>query len=537
MGDFAPSVEAAQKALGDKVPIESKAHPGGGAGVKFSLDEVAKRAAKGRNDPRIRAWAIRAVHAAGGPQGMVDQARAILKAQKKAAVYVQDPLNTEFIQAAHETLCLDDKGLCFRGGDCDDQTVAYAAATMSIGIPTNIVGQAFDNSGVPGHVIAAICDVKDKSKTWLRVDPSSDKPVGEFHAAKQEWWIDPLDPNDKTSSTVSGAGDYVGVGASPGARPGYTGLGASAAADVAATVTQQVQAALFSLTSAANNLAAALDQLDQIKGVIGYDPEPAYVINGLNDFPANGTWTPSMDKVSKDTLSQANFLIQCGEDALNGVRTIFVDPTTNDIGIGSVASDPYLWRIVLETATDAIIGIFSPAGALLVGITTQLGEVLTPAEVQTKVSSSSGSSGTIQGVGAAPIVVPLAITAAVVVATIAVYLAYTKHCATALGAAQEATLQSMVNFTQHMVDTGQWTAAQASDFLNRQRTLTNEAQQQNNADNPFSTGLDKLTSFLKWAALGAAVVGVGVLAFPVLEEASESAASAIHARRQAKKNG
>lgn len=533
MSGFEPGVEAARKALGNKIPIESKPHPYGGAGVKMSLDEVARRVAKGRNDPRVRAWAIRALHKAGGPQGMLQQAEIIRAALKEATVYVQDPLNTEFMQAAHETLCLDDKGLCFKGGDCDDLTIAYASATLSVGIPTNVVGQAFNDSGIPGHVIAAVRDVNGTQ--WSRVDPSTDKQVGDFVSAVQEWWVDPLDPKDKTSSTIAGSGDFVGVG-KLGARQGNTGLGdAPVNPTLAQTVVQQVQVALFSLTSSANNLQAALDQLDQIKQVTGYDSEPSFVITGLSDFPSNGTWTPSMDRVTKDLLSQADFLIQTAQEALSGARTIFVDPSSNDIGIGSTSSDPYSWKIVLETATDAIIGIFSPTGSLLVGITALLGEVLSPTQVQSKVAANPP--GTIQGAPRGvgnPAVVAAALAAAAIVATVAVYLAYVKYLNNALALAQEATMLAMVAFADKMVSTGQWTGDQAGAWLLHQRTKLNEAQANNNADNPFGAAVDSLTSFLKWAAVGAVVVGGGILVWPFLREASQSAAAMLHAKRLAK---
>lgn len=205
---FQPGVEAARKALGSAIPIVTRDHPGGEKGVKLSLDEVASRIRVGRNDPRVRAWAIRAVKAAGGPQGKREQAEAIRKALKDATVYVNDPVNTEFIQAAHETLCLDDKGLCFRGGDCDDLVVAYGSATLSIGIPTQIIGEGFGFDGVPSHVLAAIQD----GSTWLRVDPSTDKIVGDFVQGTSERWIDPM-VKDPTAGMGEAKGDFVGVGA------------------------------------------------------------------------------------------------------------------------------------------------------------------------------------------------------------------------------------------------------------------------------------------------------------------------------------
>lgn len=221
--DFRPGVDAARRALGSAIPIVTRDHPGGEKGVKLSLDEVASRIRVGRNDPRVRAWAIRAVKAAGGPQGKREQAEAIRKALKDATVYVNDPVNTEFIQAAHETLCLDDKGLCFRGGDCDDLVVAYGSATLSIGIPTQIIGEGFGFDGIPSHVLAAIQD----GSTWLRVDPSTDKVVGDFVQGTSERWIDPM-AKDGTKGMGEAKGDFVGVG-QIGAPHGLGAQGASSA--------------------------------------------------------------------------------------------------------------------------------------------------------------------------------------------------------------------------------------------------------------------------------------------------------------------
>ena len=209
---FKPGVDAARLALGANIPIVHNVHPGGAKGVALSLKECADRIRKGRNDPRVRAWAIRSVKAAGGPQGTREQAQAILSALKQATVYVQDPVNTEFIQAAHETLCLDEKnGLCFRGGDCDDLVVAYGSATLSIGIPTQIIGEAFNFNPTPSHVLIAIQDTR--TNEWLRVDPSTDKPVGEYVVGTKEEWIDPMAPSNSAGVAGNdGSGDFVGIG-------------------------------------------------------------------------------------------------------------------------------------------------------------------------------------------------------------------------------------------------------------------------------------------------------------------------------------
>ena len=207
---FEPGIDAARIALGTSTPIVHNIHPGGAKGVNLSLKEVAARIRKGRIDPRIRAWAIRAIKKDGGPQDTIGQAQAILTALKDATVYVQDPANAEFMQAAHETLCLDDKGLCFRGGDCDDLVIAYGSATLSVGIPTKIIGECFNNNPTPSHVLAAIQNTANGE--WLRVDPSTNKPVGEYVAGTKEVWIDPMEDNSTSLSGAEPSGDFVGVG-------------------------------------------------------------------------------------------------------------------------------------------------------------------------------------------------------------------------------------------------------------------------------------------------------------------------------------
>lgn len=131
MSDFAPSIAAAQAAM-PNMPIVTRQHPTGAAGAQASMLECAMRIRTGRLDPRVRAWAIKALKAAGDPQPTVAIAQALLDALRKDAIYVNDPTSAEFIQAAHETLCLDDKGLCFRGGDCIPEDTLLLKSDMSL---------------------------------------------------------------------------------------------------------------------------------------------------------------------------------------------------------------------------------------------------------------------------------------------------------------------------------------------------------------------------------------------------------------------
>ena len=99
--------------------------------------------------------------------------------------------------------------------NCDDLCVAFGSAAMSIGIPVRVVGQSFDGTNTPTHVI---CAIQVESGDWLKVDPSSERwPVGQCSPATGELVLDPFDEDDKTSGLAGSAptGDYVGVGAVP----------------------------------------------------------------------------------------------------------------------------------------------------------------------------------------------------------------------------------------------------------------------------------------------------------------------------------
>ena len=223
MSDFKPSTKAAGAALGASTPIVTGPHPGGAVGAAVSLKEVCKRIRDGRLDPRVRAWAIKVVNDSGRPKSNRGKAQALLDALRVKSVYVPDPVAAEFVQSAALTLCLDEMGLCFAGGDCDDLCVAFGSSSMSIGIPTKVVGQSFDGSNVPSHVI---CSIQGDSGEWLRVDPSSDKlRVGEAVSATGEMTLDPMELDtmmpgleglaEKANAEGGPAGDYVGVGRFP----------------------------------------------------------------------------------------------------------------------------------------------------------------------------------------------------------------------------------------------------------------------------------------------------------------------------------
>lgn len=163
-----------------KPAVEKRPHPFGEDGVRSSLEEVAKRAAKGGNHPRVKEWAGEQIHGARLSGGSVkgDRARAeiLLSTVQRTKTWVPDPVGTEYIKGAHLLACSrDDKdGPCFNTGDCDDMVVLLAASFLSVGLHTMIVGHGYGSQRVIQHVLAAV-RVKNE---WLYADPSYDFPLG-----------------------------------------------------------------------------------------------------------------------------------------------------------------------------------------------------------------------------------------------------------------------------------------------------------------------------------------------------------------------
>jgi Transglutaminase-like superfamily len=187
------------------VKTDARPHPSGGEGARLSLKEVAERAWKARMSPRLRAWALQVLARAGVSTGTRHQkAQAILDAFRQKVPFVPDPVMGEFIATPEQTLCLDEGGLCFMGGDCDDAAVTLSGAMMSIGIPTMIIGSSHkDPVDVPTHVFIAF---EDENGGWVKMDGTTKYPVGKIAPHSREFWVE---PGEKAKE--SGRGDFVGM--------------------------------------------------------------------------------------------------------------------------------------------------------------------------------------------------------------------------------------------------------------------------------------------------------------------------------------
>lgn len=192
------------------VQTDARSHPAGRKGAKLSLNEVAERAWKARMSPRLRAWVTQQLDKCGvSTGGRRQKAQCILDAFRKKVPYIADPVMGEFMATPNQTLCLDEDGLCFIGGDCDDHSIGLAAAMMSIGIPAMVVGASYrDPIDVPTHVYMAF---EDDLKTWVRMDGTTKLPSGRVSPSAREFW---LEPGEKAKE--SGEGDFVGMSGVPG---------------------------------------------------------------------------------------------------------------------------------------------------------------------------------------------------------------------------------------------------------------------------------------------------------------------------------
>lgn len=183
--------------------VEQRPHPFGEAGVRSSLEEVCKRAAKGASDilgngehlARVRTWAIERLDRAKKRGERVvtpgDRARVLLHAVQHEKIWVPDPIGIEYVPAAHLMACdgptHKDGTPCVKGDDCDGKIVFLAACFMAVGLYTMVVGHAYDSKGTISHVLTKV--YFDGKWHYADASPLSSgryMPLGECHPFTRE---------------------------------------------------------------------------------------------------------------------------------------------------------------------------------------------------------------------------------------------------------------------------------------------------------------------------------------------------------------
>jgi hypothetical protein len=198
------------------VPMEQNVHPTGAAGAKVSFEKTCERIRKDYTDPLVVSFARRVLNENRTATTTRRKCEVMLAALKSRARYILDPVLGEYIASARLILCLDStqKDLCHAGGDCEELSATLCALLMSVGIECKLIGQCFNSSRIPSHVLLAAFD--SGNEEWLRIDPSTSLPVGRSHPATSEVEVDPSTGLVPDFSGPDPPATFVGVGALPG---------------------------------------------------------------------------------------------------------------------------------------------------------------------------------------------------------------------------------------------------------------------------------------------------------------------------------
>lgn len=200
--------------------VEQRAHPLGEAGVRSSLDEVAKHATYIYRDgvafSRVKAWAGKKLHAAkvAGRAPDTNRARAdvLLTTIQREKLWVPDPVGMEYVVGPHMMACDRDEdnpeGVCIQSEDCDSLTVLLAACCMAVGLHVVIVAHGYDKAHPANRRLQhVLCKIMMDDGTWAYADPSYDFPLGSCHPFTRERVISLPDARvlcDAESCDVSG---------------------------------------------------------------------------------------------------------------------------------------------------------------------------------------------------------------------------------------------------------------------------------------------------------------------------------------------
>lgn len=139
---------------------------------------IQQMAMKGRDDPRIRALAVKIVSKKCGrkfcinEKDYVSEVRAIFEYMRKHVRYVRDNVNRDTFQSAYRTLE-------FGGGDCDDYSITMGALLEAIGYPIKLrVIQTHDADDWNHIYIIVGIPPGDPSQKWMSLDASVNRPAG-----------------------------------------------------------------------------------------------------------------------------------------------------------------------------------------------------------------------------------------------------------------------------------------------------------------------------------------------------------------------
>lgn len=294
-------------------------------------------------DPKTRAWAVETLqrgNLGGFGADKLKQAKAIFDRLRKERIYVEDPVDGEFMPSAACTLEGCD-GLKFMGEDCDGLVIAFLSAVESVGIEGALVAHGYDSTRTHTHVLAAVRD--DKRGTWVRCDPSTKDPFGTVSKATRETFIGI--PGGKTLADSNGmvdakkvgsamasirpSGDFVGVG-----RP--SGSVGAEAEPVMGEVTEAFRDYMIrETTRISKELAEAWYKLEfrheQLRHATQMMTETTGTVYSMVESstsqpqPGLPSWTLGMETYYQGLASYMPIAIRYGADVAEGKREVAWD--------------------------------------------------------------------------------------------------------------------------------------------------------------------------------------------------------------------
>jgi predicted transglutaminase-like cysteine proteinase len=162
-------------------PLKAKIHNVGG--INSRVKHIQRAIQKGRQDPNVRAFAVKAVSKKRGGQFELaerdywGEVKAVFRDIRRNVRYVRDAHKLDTFQAPGRTLE-------FGGGDCDDYTITMGSALQSIGYPVKL--RIVQTKGAPDfNHIFLLAGLPPRAPTkWVSLDGSVAKPAG-WHPPKQ----------------------------------------------------------------------------------------------------------------------------------------------------------------------------------------------------------------------------------------------------------------------------------------------------------------------------------------------------------------
>jgi hypothetical protein len=354
------------------IPHVLKIHPPGLEGVHKSGREIADQIARDFRRWRVIEWArqVAASALAGRPRGVPDPRTllwALFQDLKRRTVFVKDPQNTEAIGSTEAVLCLDPRGVCLRGGDCDEMLVCLGSGSMALGIPIRIRTRIYRQRAQPGggaprraaqgHVEMMFDAAPRGDSVWECIDPSTEAGHCSSVAVVDEWFDD----------VDEGPTMFVGVGQAPDVElAGTVGAPDDAGEDLAGGFwLDQVAGAVRDAQEALDRNADARHRALEAAGRFAIQPASTVGCAEYAQAQGRAPWSPAADREAAELRGHLRELDQVLEETRAGARAL--RPVAGDYAIEPRPGDVVAYRLEASPARCDVIrndALEAPAATL-----------------------------------------------------------------------------------------------------------------------------------------------------------------------------